>query len=146
MLWDWLTLTLVPCLQKVAQTRFHRPRASLHSAWALVAPALPGTQQWPLEAPSLCAPPWTWQLWGQGQLLPALSMGSGHGDRDHLVGSVEAAAPFQSSTGLAGHRGWTGRSSIVAPGCELAPAGERREAGRDLSRAPSTCPGSQFGG
>lgn len=31
---------------------------------------------------------------GPGQLLPALSRGSGHADMDRLVGRVEAAGPF----------------------------------------------------
>lgn len=87
-------------------------------AWA-------GTQQWPSEAPALCALPWAWQLRGQARLLPALTLALGRGDVGRLVGSAGAAAPL-----LTGRRGWSGSSSPLAPVSELDPDEKRGGAGQ----------------
>lgn len=76
------------------------------------------------EVPLLRAPPWTWQLWGQGQLLPLCPLAQDVGTWA-TCGSVEAAAPFHSSAALTDHRGWPGPSPIVAPECERDPDGRR---------------------
>lgn len=87
---------------------------------------------WPLEAPSPCAPPWTWQLRGRGsssRLCPVA--------QDMLTwtawwGGWRQLALFMSFPSSAGH--WPPRLDWVelycCSGVGAGPAEERREAGQ----------------